>query len=123
MKNILPKIAFVFLILAAFPGRAELIDSYPTYEEMVAEIYELSESDPDRVELIEYGKSVEGRPLLVLRIHRGDCKDRPDALVDGLDPAAREAIQVVAGNLAARVCVATNREAEGGAADDRVEAV
>ena len=48
----------------------------------------------------------------------------PDALLDDLDPATRDAIEVVAGNLAARVCIAASTETESGAAaDDRVEAV
>jgi len=60
---------------------------------------------------------------LNVAIVRGCDAGTPDALLDDLDPATRDAVEAVAGNLAAQVCLATNREAESGAADDRVETV
>jgi len=74
--------ALVVLMIASM-AEAALIDEYPSTDEMYAEIRALAESDPAHVELIEYGKSVQGRPLLALRFHLGDGVDRPGGMVAG----------------------------------------
>jgi ATP-binding protein involved in chromosome partitioning len=56
---------------------------------------------------------------LNVAIRRGCDAGTPDALLDDLDRAARDAVEGVAGNLAARVCIATNSEA----AESRPETV
>ncbi len=76
-------ILVALLALTAAPARADLIDQYPSPERMYAEITELAEAHAGHVELIEYGKSVQGRPLLALRFHRGDGVERPGAMVAG----------------------------------------
>lgn len=69
--------------LMALTCAATLIDTYPDPDQMYQEIKALAGRDPDRVKLIEYGKSVQDRPLLALRFHRGDGAARPGALVAG----------------------------------------
>jgi hypothetical protein len=57
------------------------LSPYPSPGMMVVEIYELAKAHPDRIEVMEYGKSVEGRPLLVMRISRPGGEDRPAAWI------------------------------------------
>jgi Zinc carboxypeptidase len=58
-----------------------LIDTYPDTERMYDEIRVMAKAYPDNVELIEYGKSVNGRPLLALRLHLNDGVKRPGGMV------------------------------------------
>ncbi len=73
-------VIFTSLLLSVSAG-AELIDRYPDTESMYAEIGAMAARDPARVELIEYGKSVEGRPLMALRFHAGDGEKCPGVMV------------------------------------------
>ena len=50
---------------------------------MFAEIYQLEKDYPGQARVIEYGRSVEGQPLLAVRIARPDGRSRPAALVAG----------------------------------------
>ncbi|HUW82771.1 MAG TPA: Mrp/NBP35 family ATP-binding protein [Phycisphaerae bacterium] len=71
----------------------------------------------------QYGVPFLGSIPLNVGIRRACDAGTPDAMLNDLDLATRDAIEAVAGNLAARVCAATNTAAGSGAADDRVEAV
>jgi len=65
------------------PAGAEPLGPYPSPEAMLAEIYRLEKDYPGQARVIEYGRSVEGRPLLAVRISRPDGRSRPAALVAG----------------------------------------
>jgi carboxypeptidase T len=54
-----------------------------TLDELYAAVRAVASAHPDLVSLEEIGESVEGRPLLMLRIARRDGKDRPEALIYG----------------------------------------
>jgi len=56
---------------------------YPSPAAMFQEIHDLAAAHPDRVQVTEYGKSVEGRPLLVMFIHRPGDNTKPAAFVGG----------------------------------------
>jgi predicted deacylase len=52
-----------------------------TLDEIYAATRGVEHTNPDLVTVSEIGKSVEGRPLLLIRIARPDGKDRPGALI------------------------------------------
>ncbi|HUT54219.1 MAG TPA: M14 family metallopeptidase [bacterium] len=64
-------------------GPANPVAPYPPPEEMIAEIYGLATAHPDRARVIEYGRSVQGRPLLVVRISRPGSGPQPAGWVGG----------------------------------------
>jgi hypothetical protein len=64
-------------------SRADLIGRYPSPEALEAEVRAMAAARPDRIELIEYGRSGQGRPLLALRFHAGDGAERPGGMVAG----------------------------------------
>ncbi|HOX39722.1 MAG TPA: M14 family metallopeptidase [Candidatus Brocadiia bacterium] len=83
-------VVILFMIIGGrFPagtsaaGEANPLAPYPTLDGMFAEITQAAKDNPGNVELITYGKSVKNRPLYCLRIHRGDGKKRPAALIGG----------------------------------------
>jgi len=57
------------------------LSPYPSPQERVREMYELEEKYPGRVQIWEYGKSVQGRPLLVMKITRPGQSGRPAAFI------------------------------------------
>jgi predicted deacylase len=56
------------------------LDPYPSLDEFYRQVNDLAKSHPDRVRLEVIGKSVEGRPLYVLRFNQ-DGKPKPRALI------------------------------------------
>lgn len=64
---------------ARYPEK--LLGDYPSPSEMYEEIYSLAKANSSTVEIVEYGKSVKGLALLAVRIHAGDGKKRPEALI------------------------------------------
>ena len=71
-------------MLAGAPRAEEnLFSPYPTPTGLIIEITTLAAAHPDRVSVIEYGKSVEGRPLLALRIGRPGRTGMPAAWIAG----------------------------------------
>lgn len=54
---------------------------YPDYEGMIAEIYELEKQHPDWVEIGEYGRSIQERPLLYVRIMKPGGDELPEAMI------------------------------------------
>jgi predicted deacylase len=68
---------------AAASARAESLAPYPSPEAMLAEIYQLEKDYPGQAQVIEYGRSVENRPLLAVRISKNDGQARPAAMVAG----------------------------------------
>lgn len=75
-------------VIAMLPAPAGLAEDnpfapYPTPAGLIAEIEAMAAAHPDRVTVMEYGKSVEGRPLLVMRIGRPGRTGMPAAWVGG----------------------------------------
>jgi predicted deacylase len=71
--------------LLAQPARAagpSPLAPYPSCEEALARIRELAAAHPDRVEAVEIGRSVAGRPILALHFHLG-AEAKPQALITG----------------------------------------
>ncbi|MEB3299929.1 MAG: M14 family metallopeptidase [Candidatus Sericytochromatia bacterium] len=64
---------------------------YRTYEQGTAELRDLARRHPDRCSLVELGKSVEGRPILTLRVGKGDGSQKPSVLFTG-ENHARELV-------------------------------
>ena len=85
--SILVAVFTIGLVLDPGPASAQCpcerppLYPYPGYEKMIREIYDLQALYPDRVEVSEFGRSVEGRPLLVMRIHRPGGGDKPAAWI------------------------------------------
>jgi len=82
-RNLL--VAVALLCFLATPGEKRIkaaskidVSPYPSYAQMIDEIKQLAE-DHQHVSLATYGKSVEGRDLLVLKISKG--KDKPAAWI------------------------------------------
>ena len=71
----------IFFISAA--GRAAPLDPYPSLEQFYQELKVLADNNPDLVQLEQIGKSVEGRPLYLLRIGYSRSPDQPHALIAG----------------------------------------
>jgi len=63
--------------------RAEPLSPYPSPEAMLAEVYQLEKDYPGQAKVMEYGRSVEGRPLLAIYISRNDGQTRPAAMAAG----------------------------------------
>lgn len=57
--------------------------NYPAPDEMYSQIYALEKEFPENARVFEYGKSVEGRPLLAVRISLDLNSERPAASVLG----------------------------------------
>lgn len=77
-KRLIPVfLALVFL----FSGAAAAYDGYPSPDEMYAEIDALAAQYPELVEIGEYGRSVQGRPLMFIKIARKDGGKRPEAMI------------------------------------------
>jgi hypothetical protein len=73
----------LFLTRPHAPSSVAVHDEYPGYDTMMAEVRAIATQHPDRVTLVEYGRSVQGRPLVALRIALNDGVKRPEALVAG----------------------------------------
>jgi carboxypeptidase T len=79
----------VALFLLVLPAGIRAVEEqnpfapYPTPAGLEREIRELAAAHPDRVSLLEYGKSVEGRPLLCLHIGRPGRVGMPAAWIGG----------------------------------------
>jgi len=78
-------LALIILVLvcAGQISRAEnkrALDPYPSLDEFYAQVNDLAKSHPDLIKLDVIGRSVEGRPLYLLRFNR-DGKPRPRALI------------------------------------------
>ena len=70
-------------MLAAIPGTqtdTSPLGDYPSLDAVYSEVDKLASDHPDLISVTQYGKSVEGRPLLSLSIARQDGKHRPEAL-------------------------------------------
>ena len=73
-----------FVSLCAAPARAgQSFGDYPAPDDMVAEIYALQEDYPDNARVEEYGRSVQDRPLLAVRISADLSSPKPEALIAG----------------------------------------
>lgn len=87
MKNLISAIVvalFVFVFVAyARAADKDRLGDYPDTDGMYAEIYQLAEKYPNNVTIGEYGRSVENRPLLYIRIFKDNEKKRSEALVAG----------------------------------------
>ncbi len=57
------------------------LSPYPSPQQRQQEVYDLAAEHPDRVEVSEFGKSVQGRPLLVMYVHRRGEDDKPAAFI------------------------------------------
>jgi len=73
--------AVMFLLAPASRAGEENYGDYPAPDEMFREIYSLREKYPDWVEVGEFGRSVQDRPLLDLRISRPGAEAPAPALV------------------------------------------
>ena len=73
----------LFIFSALSTGAAEFAPGYPDYDSMVSEIYSLADQYPGLVEVEEYGKTVEERPMLAIHIYRKDGLSRPEVMVAG----------------------------------------
>jgi hypothetical protein len=60
---------------------AQTYGDYPAPDAMVAEIQALAVDFPGHAEIVEYGRSVEGRPLLAVRIAADPAVQKPPALI------------------------------------------
>lgn len=80
-------LVFLFLLNAdsarsAVPNKSSKpLGDYPSPSEMYEEIYSLQRTYPDEVEVIEYGRSLKGMPLLAVRVHAGNDERCPEALI------------------------------------------
>jgi len=63
--------------------KAGPLDPYPSLEELYQELNSFPEKSPGLVKLEEIGKSVEARPIYLLRFGWSRSKDQPKALVAG----------------------------------------
>ena len=61
----------------------EFAPHYPDYNLMVKQIHDLADQHPGLVEVQEFGKTVEDRPMLAIHISRQDGVSRPSAMVAG----------------------------------------
>ncbi len=69
--------------LAAAAGQTAPLDPYPSLEQFYQELKVLADNNPDLVRLERIGKSVEGRPLYLLRIGYSQTGQKPHALIAG----------------------------------------
>lgn len=82
MKRILYCISLLIFTLSQVAAHADdSYGDYPTYDEMVAEIHELEKQRPEWVEIGEYGRSVQDRPLLYVRIMKPGGENLPEAMI------------------------------------------
>ncbi len=83
MKRSIKILVFFLGISPAYPAMAEFLPGYPDYDEMMAEVASIAGKRPDLVKIVEYGRSVEGRPLVFLHISREHDSGRPAAMICG----------------------------------------
>lgn len=58
--------------------------AYHSVAEVTSEIQAMAAAHPDRVELVEIGRSVEDRPLVAVRVGKRDGVERPAAIFMGM---------------------------------------
>lgn len=80
MRNAAIILLSIFAALSAATPVAAY-EGYTSPEEMYEEIYQMEKDYPEFVNVGEYGESLEGRPLLFVRIARPDGKERPEAMI------------------------------------------
>ncbi len=78
--NFLLGTVLIFSISFGTQAEVSVFGDYPSLEAVYNEVAKLAADYPDIVSINQYGKSVEGRPLLSFRISRRDGKNRPEAL-------------------------------------------
>ncbi len=83
MKKIVTTMTVVLAVGLAAPAMADALGEHYSLGEFHDAIRELERAAPELVEVTEYGKSVEGRPLLAARIARDDGRERPEVLITG----------------------------------------
>jgi len=76
-------LALAVCLTGATAAWAEPLAPYPSPEAMLAEVYQLEKDFPGQAQVLEYGRSKEGRPLLAVRISKNDGQPRPAAMVAG----------------------------------------
>ncbi len=87
MRRIKPGLILT-LVLILISGRAyaqakRSLDPYPSLEEMCREVNSFPKENPDLVKLEQIGKSVEGRPIYLLRVGWSKSEGQPQALIAG----------------------------------------
>jgi len=95
---------FAFILAAPLPLTSgddkEGLGPYPPLSMVFEKIEQLHEDHGGLAELLEIGKSVEGRPLYMLHIGRQDGKARPQALITGNIHAG----EVISSQVALEIC-------------------
>jgi len=83
--NLFPLCAIFAIVFVLMLSRAAFTDNsfgaYPAPQVMYDEIYALEKNYPANAKVIEYGKSVQGRPLLAVKISLDLAKDKPAAVL------------------------------------------
>ncbi len=80
MKKVLFLAALVFLLGAVSSSSLDNpLYPYPSPEDREREVHDLAREFPGRVEVFQYGESVQGRPLTGFRIHRAGQEKKPAA--------------------------------------------
>jgi hypothetical protein len=83
MKRGITMLVFFLGINPAYAAMAEFLPGYPDYDEMMAEVASIVDQRPDLVKIVEYGESLQGRPLVFLHISRDHDSGRPGAMICG----------------------------------------
>lgn len=78
--RVLAVLVLIAFVLPAWAGEDAGVGKYPPLAEVYRQINELAAARPDLAAVEEIGKSVEGRPILMLRVGRKDGVERPAAL-------------------------------------------
>jgi len=112
IKNRLLLALLVPLLLLAGDARAGYLrGGHYTLDEFYAAIRAVEDLNPDLVTIEEFGQSVKGRPLLVIRIARPDGKERSEVLLTGNVHADEFAGGRVALSIAERLAGDAGRDA------------
>lgn len=73
-----------FAILALIAGAVSgVLDPYPSPEARVKQVHDLAAAQPERVQVLEYGKSVNGEPLLMMLIQGPAARPKPAVWIGG----------------------------------------
>ena len=73
----------IMLLAASASGAGYLRGGHYTLEELDAAVQGVAKKNPELATIEEIGRSVEGRPLLLLKIGRPDKRERAEALIYG----------------------------------------
>jgi len=85
---------------------------YRTYDQGMAELRDLAQRYPDRCTLVELGKSVEGRPIVSLKVGKGDGSQKPSLLFTGENHAREIVTAEIVMNLAQWLVTEYGKDAE-----------